>query len=151
MQVVESTCLAGEVAVPELLRLIPAERLLCFGGDMITLDPVVATAAEPEDGGGSVSGTPDWLAAELSWQLYGRGGPDGVDGALRVAISPELGDGLPTNTWLIVRGHFDDPASSICSRSFPEDWQIVRESPDVQVLRCRETFVITSFEETAAP
>jgi hypothetical protein len=151
MQVVEPACIAGEVAVPDLLRLIPAERLLCFGGDTISLDPVVATPAEPEDGGGSVSGSPDWLAAELRWQLYGRGGPDGVDGALRVAISPELDDSLPTNAWLTVRGHFDDPASSTCSRSFPEEWQIVRESPEVQVLRCRETFVITSFEETAAP
>ncbi len=50
-----------------------------------------------------------------------------------------------------MRGHFDDAASVGCVRTYPEDWDVSNESAEIQVLRCRERFVITAFETREAP
>ncbi len=150
LRVVEPSCPSGKVTVVDLLILIPEERLQCFGNTEITLDPVMASLA-PEDQVRGVEGTPAWLARDTRWRLFGAGGAEGVDGALPVAITPALGDTLPTNVWLSVRGHFDDAAASSCRRSFPEEWGVPDEPPSIQTMRCRQLFVATSLERREAP
>ena len=147
LRIFEPACPPGEVDVADLLALIPAERLRCFGNREIVLDPVIASVEEQF--GSGVEGTPAWLANDTLWRLFGAGGPEGVEGSLPVAISPTLGDTLPTNTWLSVRGHFDDPAGSTCTRTVPG--VVAFESPSMQALRCRELFVVTSLERRDAP
>ena len=144
----ESSCPAADVSVADLLYLIPAERLSCFGNTELTIDPVIASLADVQYP--ALEGTPEWLAKDTRWRLFGAGGVDGLDGGLPVAVSPDLGR-LPTDGWLVVRGHFDDAASSTCSWTYPDEWGIPVESPAVQVLRCRELFVVTSFDRRDAP
>jgi hypothetical protein len=153
VEVVDLACpsdLGGLLAVTDLLDMQPAERMLCFGDTELTIDPVTVVLAEPW-AGDEMQGTPEWLAKNTLWRVFGSGGQDGVDGALPVAISPSLGDSLPTGTWLSIRGHFDDPASPTCRREPPETWGDYLETPEMQVLLCRENFVITGFEPTSAP
>ena len=136
--------------VVTLLDLIPAERLACFGADELLLAPTMLGRIE-QDPGGSVDGTPDWLAQDLALKMYGRDGPEGLEGALPVVLSPSLDEPPPQGSWLTVRGHFDDPASATCEMTYPEGWGSIRETRELQVLACRERFVITAFEMTEAP
>lgn len=150
LRIVDPTCPSGAAAVNDLLAMLPAERVLCFGDRQLTLTPTIASLAEPIPGG-EVDGTPAWLAKDPRWRLFGSGGPTGLDGSLAFAIDPSLGEAVPTDTWLTVHGHFDDSASATCVRTFPEGWGSVPETPDMQRLRCRELFAITSFEPESAP
>jgi hypothetical protein len=152
LEVVDPACpgaAGGAMAVFDLIYILPAERVACFGDREITIDPATATLAE-SFGGEDMQGAPEWLARDSLWRLYGAGGPDGVDGSLPFAIAPSVGDAIPTGTWLTVRGHFDDPAAASCTRTYPPEWNI-EESPAIQHLRCSELFVVTGFEPRSAP
>ena len=48
----------------------------------------------------------------------------------------------------MVTGHFDDPAAAGCQRTLVGDdaRSLSAESPEEQVLRCREQFVITAIQ-----
>ncbi len=152
LMVVEPRCPTGDVGIDDLLDMIPAERMLCFGSRELTLGPtILALDGTRWPGEGEVQGTPDWLAKDTLWRLFGPSGPDGVEPPLPVAIAPSLGTNVPSGTWITVHGHFSDPASSTCRRSFPEGWGAAPEPRDVQILQCRELFVITSFEERGTP
>jgi len=150
LRIVEPACPTGEVSVADLLALIPAERLRCFGNREVTLDPVTASLAEDQFEP-AVDGTPAWLARDTRWRLFGDGGPDAVNGSLAVALSPTVGETLPLNVWLAVRGHFDDAAAATCTRTNPQDWGLPNEPPAIQTLRCRHLFVVTSLERRDAP
>jgi hypothetical protein len=134
--------------VMELAYLSSLERHLCVSGET-TLGPVQAGLREGMDGAG-IEASPDWLAAEPRWELFGTGGPDGIDVGLPVALAPGLRD-LPTDGWLTVSGHFDDPGSSSCVVTYPEEWNPAAGSPEVQARRCMERFVVTSATPTEAP
>lgn len=149
LQVVEPACPTGAVDVVAILDLIPAERLACFGNGELVLEPTMLGRLDL-DVGGPIVGTPEWLAEDPNLQLYGSDGPDGVEGALPVALAPTV-EQPPQGVWLRVRGHFDDAASVGCVRTYPEDWDVSNESAEIQVLRCREKFVITAFETRGAP
>jgi len=149
IKVVQPDCPTGAIDVVALLGLIPPERLACFGSGELLLDPTMLGQIE-QDLGGMVDGKPDWLAKDPELKLFGRAGATGLDGAIPVHVSPTLEDRPPTDTWLTVSGHFDDPAAANCEMAYPEGWGSVRE-PDLQVLACRERFVITAFETREAP
>ncbi len=149
IKVVSPACPSGDAQVGALVAVKAAERVLCFGDRQLSLDPVIV-GLEP-GGNGEVGGDPAWLAKDSPWRLYGAGGIDGVDPPLAVAIAPDLGDSLPTGTWLSVQGHFDDAAAATCHRTFPEGWGGVAETADMQHQRCNELFVVTSFEKRGAP
>ncbi len=147
LEVVQPRCPEGEVTVPELLRLIPAERVECFGDRELVLERVVATEEAAEQGA-AVIGTPEWLAPDTRWRLWGPEGPAGLEGSLPVAVAPSLASGaLPTGKPLTVHGHFDDPASATCERQVPEEWSVPPEPPAVHVMRCQQLFVVTAVEE----
>jgi len=149
LAVVKPACPTGDLDVVDLLRLVAAERLACFGGTELTLGPVMVRVGDPVM---PVNGSPAWLADDSRWQLFGSDGPDGVEGSIRVHPAEGLGT-LPTDTWVVVRGHFDDPAATSCERSLTGvGWEgLIEEPPEVQVLRCRENLVISGFEPTSAP
>lgn len=150
VRIVEAACPEGTPSVVGLIAMHPLERVACFGDRDVVLDPAIPVLTQDEGGNDAIQGSPDWLARFSLWRLFGSGGPDGLDGALAIAIDPSLGDSLPTDRWLTVTGHFDDAAAATCRRTFPEEWAY-QETPAMQTLRCRELFVVTSFEATAAP
>jgi hypothetical protein len=96
-----------------------------------------------------VESDPAWLAAEPEWAIYGSG-VDGLDPGLPVALAPSV-DGLPTEGWVLVRGHFDDPAASTCRVVYPAEWGTPTPPLDAQTRRCQERFVVTSVEPTEGP
>jgi hypothetical protein len=149
LRIVEPRCPDGPVTVAMLLRLVPAERAACFADDELELGPVIADRVT-EDQGGIIDGSPDWLAPDTTWRLFGDDGPEGLDGSLPVALGPGV-DGIPLHQLLTVRGHFNDPASSGCERVPPESWGQPPEPRHVAEARCRELFVITSAGPRPAP
>jgi hypothetical protein len=132
-----------------LMYVTSLERRLCVSGEL-TLGPVQAGQPERDPGWDQIEASPAWLAAHPTWALYGPSGRDGLDVGLPVALAPGLSD-LPTDGWLQVTGHFDDPASSTCVVTYPEDWNPAAGTPDVQARRCLERFVVTSAVPTEAP
>ncbi len=144
----EATCPAV-IDVVELAYLSSLERHLCVSGE-ITLGPVQAGQPERDPGLDQLEASPTWLSTEPRWALYGEGGRDGIDVGLPVALGPSLSD-LPTDGWLTVTGHFDDPASATCVVTYPEDWNPGSGLPDVQARRCLERFVVTSAVSTEGP
>ena len=149
-------CPSPVADVVDLLDLHPAERLLCFADRPITLGPVML--ADGTNATSQATGSPAWLADSAKVRMFGREGPEGVDGALLVRAAPDAtisgqARTLPMGTWLEVTGHFDDPASATCQRSWApeENGSISPETPAEQVFECREQFVITSARPVPAP
>jgi hypothetical protein len=136
--------------VTDLVYLSVVERRLCYPGEL-KLGPVQAGPAEVDGSGEEISGDPAWLASTPSQVVYGRGGRDGLDPGLPVALAPAAGKSLPLDGWLTIRGHFDDPAAATCSWSYPESWGRPDESREIQTRRCQERFVVTAVEPADAP
>jgi len=136
------------IDVTELAYVSSLERRHCVSGE-ITLGPVQA-ALDLESAWDEVDAEPSWLADHPKWRMFGIGGADGIDVGLPVALAPGLTD-LPTDGWLAVTGHFDDAASASCTVTYPEAWNPAAGSPDAEVRRCRERFVVTSATPTEAP
>jgi hypothetical protein len=137
------------VDVVSLMYLSSLERRLCVSGEL-TLGPVQAGQPERDPGWDQIEASPAWLAAHPTWALYGVGGRDGLDAGLPVALGPGLSD-LPTDGWLEVTGHFDDPASATCVITYPEEWNPAAGTADAHIRRCLERFVVTSAIPTEAP
>jgi hypothetical protein len=129
----------------QLVAMAWGERLLCYASNELTLSPVIVGRDERPQL--HIDGTPAWLADDSSLRLYDQDGPLGVGGSIPVYVDPASGFSLPIGERLQVIGHFDDPAAAGCHRSFTgsEASNLVPETPDVQVLRCRENFVISAF------
>lgn len=130
--------------LPQLLAMAWGERLLCLGATPITLAGVIVGEHAPDL---EVSGQPAWLAQDSAVRLYDDRGPTGVGGWMQIHVDPASGLSLPRGTLLEITGHFDDPAAASCSRAFvgQEASSLVPEEGSVQVLRCRENFVVTGF------
>jgi hypothetical protein len=143
-------CPASIRDVVDLVDLVAAERLACFADRPITLGPV--TLRDLPDKTYPATGSPTWLANSATIAMFGSAGPQGVDGPLLVRAASDLAT-LPLDTWLEVTGHFDDPASPDCQRSWTGDAGSA-PSPETaaeQVFSCREQFVITTARGVAAP
>ncbi len=129
----------------QLVAMAWGERLLCYGNNELTLSPVIVGRDDHPQL--HIDGTPAWLADDSSLRLYDQDGPLGVGGSIPVYLDPASSLSLPIGERLQVIGHFDDPAAAGCHRSFTgtEASNLVAEPPEVQVLRCRENFVISAF------
>jgi hypothetical protein len=142
-ETVEPDCPASPT-LPELVAMAWGERLLCYGNDPITLSDVIVGDDEPAF---EVRGEPRWLAEDSAVRLYDEDGPSGLGGSMPIHLDPASGLSLPTDTLLEVTGHFNDRAADGCTRAFVDEHAsgLVPEDPNVQVLRCRENFVVTGF------
>ena len=121
---------------------------MCDGRRHARPSPSVAIELDPSLG--LVESDPSWLAAEPSWAMDGVAGLQGLDRGLPVALAPGL-ESLPTNRWLEITGHFDDPASGSCTVRYPPDWGPA-PGPDVNHSgRCKERFVVTSAATREGP
>jgi hypothetical protein len=143
----EPTCLPPADAT-DLVYVSALERRRCANGE-VTLGPVQAGRVEADPSSEVVEGEPAWLAAEPRWALFGDG-VEGLDPGLPVALAPAL-ETLPTEGWILVHGHFDDPAAATCRIVQPEAWGLAPLAPEVQTRRCQERFVVTSTEPTEGP
>lgn len=147
---VEPRC-PSEAEFENVAAMLEAERLACFGGATIELDGTFTCPSCD----GSVAGVyePAWLASPTSAALLGPGGVSGPRLALHFA--PD-GPAIPgEGSSMLVRGHFDDPAASGCrlSLQMPGDPEATLSPVDTDsvVLLCRQSFVVESYEVTAAP
>lgn len=124
----------------------PPERVPCFGGETFTFGPVWIGSAS-DRGPNVVPGTPAWLAEAPPYEITGGG--DG--GALaHVLAHAAPGVVVPVEHWLQVAVRLDHPASASCTRR-PEDVGLSPESPEEQVLWCRQQLVIVAARPTDAP
>jgi hypothetical protein len=119
------------------------ERRLCARGEL-ELGPVQAATVNLEPSWDEVVGNPAWLADEPRWAIYGEG-VEGLDPGLPVVLAPGL-EVLPTDGWIHVRGHYDDPAAATCRVEYPEAWGQLSLPRDVEVRRCQERFVVTAVD-----
>jgi hypothetical protein len=135
--------------VTELTYVSALERRRCVTGE-VTLGPVQAGRVELDPSWGEVESDPAWLAGEPGWALFGEPAGDRLDAGLPVVLAPGLEE-LPSDGWLVVRGHFDDPASAGCTTSYPAEWDRPPLPPEAETRRCLERFVVTSAEATEGP
>jgi hypothetical protein len=164
LELMDPACPVGSLAAADIARLIPAERLVCFGSRELSIEPVVLATGEltPTLPGGcglesglsgpcpTGLGEPAWLTVPTSWFLYGEGGALGPVRPVPVWLAPGLAppsDGAP----LRVSGHFDDPGAQGC-RWPPMGSSGLDPAQDlaIQELICRERFVVTGVEPAAA-
>lgn len=158
---VRPSCPTGEVDLEALTWLTAAERLVCLGGEDVTLAPVTAEATPdaqsgcvgpgPEATSCPVDGSVSWLEADATTLLYGEGGSTGPVPGLAVWADPSAVSGVPLGQWLRVRGHFDDGLSLDCRDRPSGDTVDGEDARRELLLLCRERFVITGFEPVAAP
>lgn len=141
---------AAEPMVEDLAYLSPLVRRLCYGDRELAFGPAQFSTREDVTGDPTM-GEPAWLALALPTSaLFGSGGASGVDAGLPALLAPGVRRPAPGD-WITVRGHFNDPAATTCTFSYPEEWQLEQAPPDMQHRRCAEHFVITSIEPTEAP
>lgn len=144
--------------VAEVVEMSVAERLICFGGETITLTPVTWRELTSDIPYG---GEPEWLADETPLQLYGRGGWD-HEVPLPARIDPAVDIRMVPDSWGAITGSFDHPDSAGCTRDIDteglgilnEEQVIADLAPMTRqdgVLWCRQQFVITDVSPIAAP
>jgi len=121
--------------------------LACVGDQEVSF---VAFRANPEGLGGVVEYTvePAWLGSLLPDQYLAPSAHADSDGILTgpfmaVAVAPEVREAFDAlaGRWVVVKGHFDDPAARTCH--LPEG-----PTPDVIVQMCRAKFVVTGVSES---
>jgi hypothetical protein len=137
-------------------QFVDADRSCAIGTDVAIrgwLDAPPAIGFEPP------GIEPSWLNWFGGLSFIYESGPLDADGSCQTAgggacaafvwsINPVSGlelSGPPR--WLIVRGHFDDPAARTCRYVYPEDWTAERWDDAQAVETCRERFVIVDFRD----
>jgi hypothetical protein len=163
LELVDPACPVGPLGAADIARLIPGERLVCFGSRELSIEPAVLATGEMTpmlpDGCGLENGLsgpcptgpgePGWLTVPTTWFLYGEGGALGPVRPVPVWLAPGLAapDGAPVR----VAGHFDDPGARGCGWP-PMGSSGLDPAADlaIQELLCRERFVVTGFEAASA-
>jgi len=137
LELLPPRCQVGEPDLAALVRLMPWERLACFGDRLITVTGTYGCPVCGEWVPGSYE--PSWLANPQNLNYLGW--PE----AIALHFPPEAGLNAPPNASIVrVTGHFSDPASTTCVielGAMPVD-------PVVAELWCREQFVVDSYEIT---
>lgn len=115
-----------------VLSLQPLERLVCFGGDSLTLTAPQVPCGVAD---GPWSFEPAWLAAPS-----GCGLSIDASEAILFRVPPGVTDpGMAVP--LTIRGHFDDPAASRCRITSSDD-EYPAPTAEEAVVRCRTEFVV---------
>ena len=163
LAVVEPACRSQPVEIDQLVAIPAYELLACLEGVEITLEKVIAVDLPPTDPlmcafetdteptpCPEPIGAPAWLIGEARQQIFGPEGPSGPAPGLPIWVAPSAGS-LPSGQWVRVRGHFDDAGASGCAWTSPIPQSLGLPRSEVQVLACREHFVVTEFEPVSAP
>jgi hypothetical protein len=131
---VEAACDGGEVTLSELLVRDVEPRANCLGSRPVTFRAYVSPRAGtgtcltrpiPGDEGLPMCDGPSRILVPLP------GDEDGLTAFLPEGMDLEE---VPTDTWILATGHFDDPAAATCA------------GHDVGVFVCRLAFVLDSVE-----
>lgn len=145
LRAVQLSCPTAEVA--SLSAMSAQERLDCFEGSDITL---VGFAVQRADVASAYSGTPAWIAEPAALVLSGSDSSQADTGLLELHLDPASAITVSTNTWIEVRGHFDDRQARQCERRQTVDGLSV-ETPDEQAHYCRQRFVATQVQVVDRP
>ena len=161
LRVLEPACPEGPsdrvFEVAELMALPPWQRLQCFAGHPLRVEPVTSRTLTNDIPYG---GTPEWLADEPSLNLHGRGGFMSNDGPLLAHIDPADGVRMEEGAWYSVELQVDHPASSDCRRDLilaelgidpSVALDLAPVVPEDATLWCQQQFVVTAARPIAAP
>lgn len=141
-------CPQGSIEINDLIAIGPTARLTCFGNRSITF---VAYLPIPSDACAGTGIEPHWLRGCVSGVVVLQAAPGNSVGlAARLHPSTELDPStIPTDRWVLVTGHHDDPAAATC-REIPSAG-VLAEPRAVSVLECRKQFVITEMTGAESP
>ncbi len=162
LALVQPACPSEPIDLDQLAGLLAYEQFACLRGREVTLETVIATDAPPKEPVICLSqeslptscpetvASPAWLVGDAQMLVFGPAGPNGVAPAFQVWLDPSV-DSLPAGVWLRVHGHVDDAAAADCTSTTSDPMMVTLPRPEMQVLVCRERFVITGFERVSAP
>ena len=136
----------ADVDLKTLGAMLPAERLACFEGDVISLEGDLRPPPRvpPEIFG---QFRPRWLADPNIVNFVSELGTDGQGLGLNLRFPASLE--RPADGPVLVRGHFDDPRSGDCTIALDPPWGSLNPAPvpdSVARLWCREMFVVEQYE-----
>lgn len=141
------------VNIRYVYAMLGAERLACFGNDVIEFEGVWADCycRWPQ----TATFAPRWLA---DWYHSGSLSKDPTEGINRVSLRfPPDGPAAPEERSIVrVRGHFDDHRADRCEFAlpFPWDFDVPNAEHDIgaasSTLECRQAFVVDSYEVIGA-
>ncbi len=122
----------------------PNERLRCFGATELSFRAWVAEIHGAVGCPGDVVPGDGWLLA-CDPSAPPLAPAPGAQVVLPAHLKPGTvsPDAFEVNTWVEVRGHFDDPAAASCGRIGPQGQRIADASA---VMACRAEFVVTRAE-----
>ncbi|MFN2483377.1 MAG: hypothetical protein ABR509_00370 [Candidatus Limnocylindria bacterium] len=150
---VEPPCRSTPTSVADVEGGHPAVRLVCFGRDDLDLRGWI-----PETSTAGVdcfcTASPEWLADPFAYQVVEseevaawRGDPYGI----KYRIDPSGAVTVPpSNEWVDLTGHFDDPAAVTCTLTPTAGTSGVGFDAVQVVVSCREQFVVTGWQPEAA-
>jgi len=135
-------CAETEVGLVEVLGVDPEQRADCFGDTSISfrayVSSMVGVGSYPEQ----LSPGDGWMDPYTTPRRLLVAVPGDDQRILAALIPPAMSlDGVPTDRWAMVTGHFDDPASETCGR-VGVDGKVGIDADTVGA--CRSLFVIES-------
>ncbi len=135
-------CAETEVGLVEVLSVDHEQRADCFGDTSISfrayVSSMVGVGSYPEQ----LSPGDGWMDPYTTPRRLLVAVPGDDQRILAALIPPAMSlDGVPTDRWAIVTGHFDDPASETCGR-VGIDGEVSIDADTIEA--CRSLFIIES-------
>jgi hypothetical protein len=135
----------ADVNLKLLDAMLPAERLACFGHDVVTFEGTFrgAPGVPPEIFG---EYRPGWLADPNIVNFVAEVGTGWEGGGLNVRFPASIKEPA-AGSIIRVRGHFDDPAAANCTVALALPWGDIRPVPTAAArLWCRQMFVVGGYD-----
>jgi hypothetical protein len=130
-------------------------RAFCYGDATISFrgwsTPCQMYCDSESDGGKS---EPEWLAAPSANRLFLSLAQSDTNASIQAILPPALATSPPAawlDTWLEVRGHFDDAAAATCRYTPPQVGEPYYHSAESTVNACRQQFVVSSLRVVSGP
>ena len=137
-------CDSSEVPLAFVLSMQPAERVACFGSGEIRFKAYYPQGFGAGGCAGDEVAGDGWLRPCVleGIVVYAQPGrPNGLLVHLHPDLEMEL-SAVPVESWLIVQGHFDDPAAKDCRKL--ANGEAVVDPAFVEA--CRQEFVATDLQ-----
>lgn len=130
-------------------------RAFCYGDATISFrgwsTPCQMNCDVESDGG---TYEPEWLAAASTNRLFLSLAQSDTNASIQAILPPALATSPPAawlDTWLEVRGHFDDAAAATCRYTPPKGGPPPYHSAESTVDACRQQFVVSSLRVVSGP